>query len=119
MNWNEENEESGPITDSQLQGRLDDCIKLYDNLAAALIEIGSYNTALENIERVLKYQPKNSEALFKKGRILKAKGNYGKAYSTFLEVEKIDPDMKSLLTELMTVKEIIFKLRLYVWSPYV
>ncbi|KAG5333617.1 FKBP8 isomerase, partial [Acromyrmex heyeri] len=109
MNWNEENEESGPITDSQLQGLLDDCIKVYNNLAAALIEIGSYNTALENVERVLKYQPKNSKALFRKGRILKAKGNYGKAYMAFLEVQKIDPDIKSLQTELMTLKEIILK----------
>ncbi|XP_018372055.1 PREDICTED: peptidyl-prolyl cis-trans isomerase FKBP8-like isoform X2 [Trachymyrmex cornetzi] len=109
MNWNEENEESGPITDSQLQGLLDDCIKVYNNLAAALIEMGSYNTALENIERVLKYQPKNLKALFRKGRILKAKGNYGKAYMAFLEVQKIDPDVKSLQTELMTLKEIILK----------
>ncbi|XP_012064601.1 PREDICTED: peptidyl-prolyl cis-trans isomerase FKBP8 [Atta cephalotes] len=109
MNWNEENEESGPITDSQLQELLDDCIKVYNNLAAALIEIGSYNTALENVERVLKYQPKNSKALFRKGRILKAKGNYGKAYMAFLEVQKIDPDIKSLQTELMTLKEIILK----------
>ncbi|KAG5334745.1 FKBP8 isomerase, partial [Acromyrmex charruanus] len=109
MNWNEENEKSGPITDSQLQGLLDDCIKVYNNLAAALIEIGSYNAALENVERVLKYQPKNSKALFRKGRILKAKGNYGKAYLAFLEVQKIDPDIKSLQTELMTLKEIILK----------
>lgn len=67
MNWNE-NKESGPITDSQLQGLLDDYIKVCNNLAAAFIEIGSYNTALENVDKVLKYQPKNLKALFRKGK---------------------------------------------------
>ncbi|KYN04145.1 Peptidyl-prolyl cis-trans isomerase FKBP8 [Cyphomyrmex costatus] len=108
-NWNKENEETGPITDSQLQELLEDCIKVYNNLAAALIETGAYNTALENVDRVLKYQPKNTKALFRKGRILKAKGEYAKAYIAFLEVQKIDPDMKSLQTELITLKEKISK----------
>ncbi|KYQ48696.1 Peptidyl-prolyl cis-trans isomerase FKBP8 [Trachymyrmex zeteki] len=108
MNWNE-NKESGPITDSQLQGLLDDYIKVCNNLAAAFIEIGSYNTALENVDKVLKYQPKNLKALFRKGRILKAKGELGKAYMIFLEVQKTDPDMKSLQTELMILKERISK----------
>lgn len=43
------------------------------------------------------------------GRILKAKGELGKAYMIFLEVQKTDPDMKSLQTELMILKERISK----------
>jgi len=46
---------------------LDDCIKVYNNLAAALIETGAYDVALKNVDMVLKYQPKNTKAIFRKG----------------------------------------------------
>jgi len=40
---------------------------VYNNLAAALIETGAYDRALENVDIVLKYQPKNTKAIFRKG----------------------------------------------------
>lgn len=43
------------------------------------------------------------------GRILKIKGEYGKAYGTFLEVQKLEPEMKSVQIELMGLKEKISK----------
>lgn len=64
--WNE-NEETEMVTDTELQALLNDCIKVYNNLAAALIETEAYNAALENVDLVLKYHPKNTKALFRKG----------------------------------------------------
>jgi len=43
------------------------------------------------------------------GRILKSKGEFGKAYLTFLEAQKLDPDMKSIQVELISLKEKISK----------
>lgn len=57
-----------PVSDAELQDLLNDCIKVYNNLAAALIETEAYNPALTYLNKVLKYQPKNGKALFRKGR---------------------------------------------------
>lgn len=43
------------------------------------------------------------------GKILKLKGEYGKAYMTFLEVQKLEPEMMSVQTELTSLKEKISK----------
>jgi len=43
------------------------------------------------------------------GRILKSKGEFEKAYITFLEAQKLDPDMKSIQVELINLKERISK----------
>jgi len=62
-----ENEETVPVTETELQDLLNDCIKVYNNLAAALIETEAYQSALENVDIVLKHQPKNTKALYRKG----------------------------------------------------
>lgn len=43
------------------------------------------------------------------GKILKIKGEYAKAYITFLEVQKLEPEMKSVQIELIGLKEKISK----------
>lgn len=65
--WNE-NGETESVTETELQAQLmNDCIKVYNNLAAALIETEAYQSALENVDIVLKHQPKNTKALYRKG----------------------------------------------------
>lgn len=39
------------------------------------------------------------------GKILKIKGEYGKAYMAFLEAQKLEPELKSVQIELMSLKE--------------
>ncbi|XP_039309893.1 peptidyl-prolyl cis-trans isomerase FKBP8 isoform X2 [Solenopsis invicta] len=107
-NWNS-NEETHPVTDKELQALLDDSIKVYNNLAAALIETESYHQALEYVDLVLKYQPTNTKALFRKGKILKIKGEYAKAYMAFVEANKLEPDIKSIRAELISLKGKISK----------
>ncbi|XP_028048980.1 peptidyl-prolyl cis-trans isomerase FKBP8-like isoform X2 [Monomorium pharaonis] len=106
--WNKY-EETVPVTAKELQTLLDDSMKVYNNLAAALIETEAYDSALENVNRVLKYQPTNKKALLRKGKILKIKGEYSKAYLTFVEAQKLEPNMKLLQAELISLKEKVLK----------
>ncbi|XP_077257186.1 peptidyl-prolyl cis-trans isomerase FKBP8 isoform X1 [Temnothorax americanus] len=102
--WNK-NGETETVSDTELQALLDDCVKVYNNLAAALIETDAYHSALDNVNKVLKYQPNNTKALYRKGKIFKIQGHYGKAYLTFLEALKINPELWSAKLELASLKE--------------
>ncbi|XP_029669273.1 peptidyl-prolyl cis-trans isomerase FKBP8-like isoform X2 [Formica exsecta] len=104
-----QNEEEESFSDTELQILLEDRIKVHNNLAAALIKTEAYDSALENVEHVLRCQPQNVKALFRKGTILRLKGEYAKAYAIFTEMQKLNPDMKICNTELMTLKDKIAK----------
>jgi FK506-binding protein 8 len=43
---------------------------VYNNLAAAQMKIKAYDTALQSVANVLRCQPKNVKALFRKGKVL-------------------------------------------------
>lgn len=62
-----QNEEEDSFSDAELQILLEDRIKVHNNLAAALIKTEAYDAALENVEHVLRCQPQNIKALFRKG----------------------------------------------------
>ncbi|XP_029172556.1 peptidyl-prolyl cis-trans isomerase FKBP8 [Nylanderia fulva] len=102
-------EEAESVSDAELQILLEDRIKVYNNLAAALIKTEAYDAALENVEHVLRCQPQNMKALFRKGTILRLKGEYAKAYAIFTEMQKLNPEMKICATELLTLKDKIAK----------
>uniref|UniRef100_A0A0C9RN44 peptidylprolyl isomerase n=1 Tax=Fopius arisanus TaxID=64838 RepID=A0A0C9RN44_9HYME len=55
------------MTDSQLQILLEDRTKVYNNLAAAQIKTEAYGAALESVNNVLRADPQNIKALFRKG----------------------------------------------------
>ncbi|KMQ91381.1 peptidyl-prolyl cis-trans isomerase fkbp8-like protein [Lasius niger] len=104
-----QSEEEESVSDAELQILLEDRIKVHNNLAAALIKTEAYDAALENVEHVLRCQPQNVKALFRKGTILRLKGEYAKAYAIFTEMQKLNPDMKIFTTELITLKDKITK----------
>lgn len=47
---------------------LEDSIKVHNNMAAAQLKSEAYDAALSSVENVLRYQPKNVKALFRKGK---------------------------------------------------
>lgn len=104
-----QNEEEDSFSDAELQILLEDRIKVHNNLAAALIKTEAYDAALENVEHVLRCQPQNVKALFRKGTILRLKGEYAKAYAIFTEMQRLNPEMKICTTELITLKDKISK----------
>ncbi|KAK0173215.1 hypothetical protein PV328_006447 [Microctonus aethiopoides] len=93
------------ITDAELQILLEDRSKVYNNLAAAQIKSEAYEAALESVENVLRVEPNNIKALFRKGRILHKKGNHALAVTTLQYAAKLDPDSKAIQNELTILKE--------------
>lgn len=56
-------------TNDQLQELLETRVKVYNNLAAAQMKISAFDAALLSIENVLRCQPQNVKALFRKGKV--------------------------------------------------
>lgn len=55
------------VDDTDLQDLLEDRMKVYNNLAASQMKTQAFDAALESVENVLSFQPKNVKALFRKG----------------------------------------------------
>ncbi len=47
----------------------EDRLKAYNNMAAAQLKLQAYGPAMKSVEAVLKCQPKNVKALFRKGKV--------------------------------------------------
>lgn len=92
-------------SDTELQALLEDRMKVYNNLAAAQIKTQAYDAALESVDNVLRCQPQNVKALFRKGRILHLKGEHSLAYTTLLHAAKLEPETKAIQQELAIIKE--------------
>uniref|UniRef100_A0A1L8DTN4 peptidylprolyl isomerase n=1 Tax=Nyssomyia neivai TaxID=330878 RepID=A0A1L8DTN4_9DIPT len=88
------------FTTSQLQELLELRIFVYNNLAAAQTKIQAYDVALKSIENVLRVQPDNVKALYRKGKILEAQGDTNGAIAIFQRAATLDPENKSFQTEL-------------------
>lgn len=94
--------ESGQLepTNAELQELLEDRMKVYNNLALAQLKIAAYDAALKSVEHVLQCQPNNAKALFRKGKILDAKGDTKGAISFLQKAATIDEDDKLIQSEL-------------------
>lgn len=56
-------------TNTQLQDLLEDRVRVYNNLAMAQMKISAYDAALKSVDTVLRCQPNNVKALFRKGKV--------------------------------------------------
>lgn len=94
--------ESGNLepTNAELQELLEDRMKVYNNLALAQLKIAAYDAALKSVEHVLQCQSNNAKALFRKGKILDAKGDTKAAISFLQKAATIDEDDKLIQSEL-------------------
>lgn len=84
------------MTNAQLQELLEVRIKVYNNLAAAQMKIAAFDTALTSVDNVLRCQPNNVKALFRKGKILESKGDAGAAIPVLQKGATLDPDSKAI-----------------------
>lgn len=94
--------ESGQLepTNAELQELLEDRMKVYNNLALAQLKIAAYDAALKSVDHVLQCQPNNAKALFRRGKILDAKGDTKGAISFLQKAATIDEDDKLIQSEL-------------------
>ncbi|XP_075542004.1 peptidyl-prolyl cis-trans isomerase FKBP8-like [Dermacentor variabilis] len=93
---------------ADLQLLLDTRLKVYNNLTATQMKMEAYEAALKSVDFVLKVQPNNFKALYRKGKILAGQGNVSEAVSTFKKALKLEPDNKVIqqeLSRLMVRKE--------------
>lgn len=87
-------------TNADLQELLEDRMKVYNNLALAQLKIAAYDAALKSVDHVLQCQPNNTKALFRKGKILHAKGDTTGAISYLQKAATLDEDDKLIQSEL-------------------
>lgn len=87
-------------TNAQLQELFEDRIKVYNNLAQAQIKIQAYDAALSSIDIVLKCQPNNVKALFRKAKILESKADVEGSIAMLRKAGKLDPENKIIQNEL-------------------
>ncbi|XP_035227629.1 peptidyl-prolyl cis-trans isomerase FKBP8-like [Stegodyphus dumicola] len=82
------------ISTEQSQEIVDIRIKVYNNLAASHLKLSAYNSALKSVESVLKVQPKNVKALFRKAKILANQGLLTEAISCLNTAAALEPETK-------------------------
>lgn len=85
---------------ADLQLLLDTRLKVYNNLTATQMKMKAYEAALKSVDFVLKVQPNNVKALYRKGKILADQGNYSEAVSVLKKALKLEPDTKIIQQEL-------------------
>ena len=74
---------------SELQKLLDEKMKVYNNLAATQMKLLAYDQAIKSCDAVIKLQPNNVKAVFRKGQALESKGNSAEAL-TYFKVRTMD-----------------------------
>ena len=72
---------AGSPTD--LQKLLDEKMKVYNNLAATQMKLLAYDSAIKSCDAVIKLQPNNVKALFRKGQALESKKDNAEALVYF------------------------------------
>lgn len=85
---------------------LDQClVKCLNNQAICQLKIDAYDAALKTCESVLKTDPKNVKAMFRKGKAQNLKGDYINAVKSLSEAFKLDPSNKEIAKELKEAKD--------------
>ncbi|XP_034940663.1 peptidyl-prolyl cis-trans isomerase FKBP8 [Chelonus insularis] len=108
MNHDEKNEQQNNLSENTMDSILEDFLqnrtKIYNNLAAAQLKTEAYEAALESVENVLRVEPENVKALYRKGCILQKKGEYTEAMNNFNEAARIDPESTAISHQIKLLK---------------
>ncbi|EDV55111.1 peptidyl-prolyl cis-trans isomerase FKBP8 [Drosophila erecta] len=88
------------LSNSDTQTLLEDRLIVYNNLAMTQIKIAAFDAALQSVEHVLRCQPNNSKALYRKGRILEGKADTQGAIKLLQKVATIEPDNRAVQSDL-------------------
>ncbi|XP_030745622.1 peptidyl-prolyl cis-trans isomerase FKBP8-like [Sitophilus oryzae] len=90
-------------TDSQLQALLEDRLKVLNNMASAQIKMELYDQALVSLQTVLRCQPENVKALYRKAKIHIGKNDLHQALQLLEKAKSIEPNDCSILKEINNV----------------
>ncbi|KAM8713934.1 hypothetical protein ACLKA7_014142 [Drosophila subpalustris] len=88
------------LSNTDSQNLLEDRLIVYNNLAMAQIKIGAFDAALQSVEHVLRCQPNNPKALYRKGRVLEGKADTQGAIKLLQKVAVLEPDNRAVQSDL-------------------
>ncbi|XP_076039992.1 peptidyl-prolyl cis-trans isomerase zonda [Oratosquilla oratoria] len=88
---------------------LEERLKALNNMAAAQIKLEAYEPATKALDAVLKCQPLNVKALFRKGKVLSIEGKTKEAYALLCKAHLLEPESRVIHQEKAKVAEKIRK----------
>ncbi|XP_051896246.1 FKBP prolyl isomerase 16 [Pristis pectinata] len=78
----------------------EDGLKCLNNLAAAQLKLNLHEEVIASSNAVLRLDPNNVKALFRKGKLLSEQGDYKGAMETLKRALKLEPSTKAIHAEL-------------------
>lgn len=86
-----------------LQDLLDDRLKAYNNLAMAQMKIEAWDSAMAALQQVLKIEPNNEKALYRKSKVLLEKYRTEEAMGILRRICRLYPNNSSAKADLVRV----------------
>jgi len=83
-----------------LQALLEDRVKTFNNMAQAQMKLGAWDSSMASVRQVLKIQPNNEKALFRKAKILQEKCQLEEAIGILRRINRLYPANKQCHAEL-------------------
>jgi len=83
-----------------LQELLQERVKTFNNMAQAQMKLSAWDSALASVRQVLKIEPNNEKALFRKSKILVEKCQLDEAIGILRRINRLYPANKQCHTEL-------------------
>jgi len=84
----------------EVQELLENRVKAYNNMAQAQMKLTAWDSALASIKQVLKVEPNNEKALFRKSKVLQEKCRIEEAVGILRRVTRLYPSNKPAQVEL-------------------
>ncbi|XP_028407001.1 peptidyl-prolyl cis-trans isomerase FKBP8-like [Dendronephthya gigantea] len=80
-------------------------IKCWNNISASHLKVKEYADAKKACDSVLEVDPDNVKALFRKGKVLYAQGEYEESVELLRKANTLDPDNRLIRKELYIVRQ--------------
>ncbi|CAH0550282.1 unnamed protein product [Brassicogethes aeneus] len=97
------------VTDADLQSLLEDRVSVCNNMAAAQIKLESYDAALLSLNTVLRCQPNNVKALFRKAKVHRGKNDLAAAMKCLQKAKENAPNDQDVQKEISVVNLLMQK----------
>lgn len=97
--------EYGEDVRPEVQPILSERLKALNNMGAAQMRIEAYDVALKSLEAVLRCQPDNVKALFRKGKVLGLQGKMKDSITFLKKALELEPESRLIHQELAKMRE--------------
>ncbi|XP_056638956.1 peptidyl-prolyl cis-trans isomerase FKBP8 [Diorhabda sublineata] len=99
----------GEVSDSDLQSILEDRISVYNNMAAAHIKIEQFGAALNSLQIVLRCQPDNVKAHFRKAKAYIGQNDLPTAMKCLQKAKELSPNDPEIQKEMNNLSKMLLK----------